>query len=180
MLNLAALSAFPSLHVTIEIAACTTIEGSDFQYLSQQGLMLTCADHVQDRIRQYHKELIRQAGGLVTTPRLLEHLLGGLGSKNTRTRVDCVELIGEVLAEEGLTPFAKLKQKPFAIIGQVCSPCNRFLTSPLLSLGPEYGRNVCTRVHAACLVDVHPMHCQFADDKPPTSLCHSSRKIGAR
>ena len=74
---------------------------------------------LQDRIRQYHRELIRLAGGLVSTPRLVEYLMQGLASKNNRSRVDCVDLLGELLEESGLATCARSKLKPVAAMAQV-------------------------------------------------------------
>jgi len=46
----------------------------------------------------------------------------GFSSKNNRTRVDCVELLGDMLEEEGLAQCTRNKQKPFAAIAQVIKP----------------------------------------------------------
>ena len=56
---------------------------------------------------------------LVTLPRMMEYLLQGLSTKNNRSRVDCVELLGEVLEKEGLAACQRSKLKPFAAIAQV-------------------------------------------------------------
>ena len=48
--------------------------------------------------------------------------LQGFSSKNNRTRVDCVELLGDMLQEEGLAQCTRNKQKPFAAIAQVLLP----------------------------------------------------------
>jgi cytoskeleton-associated protein 5 len=77
---------------------------------------------VQDRLRQYNKEIIRLARKLLTSGRMVEYLMQGFSSKNNRTRVDCVELLGEMLEEEGLAQCTRNKQKPFAAIAQVNLP----------------------------------------------------------
>ena len=74
---------------------------------------------MQDRLRQYNKELIRMGRKLVTLPRMVEYLLQGLSTKNNRSRVDCVELLGEILEEEGFAACQRTKLKPFAAIAQV-------------------------------------------------------------
>ena len=50
---------------------------------------------------------------------MVDYLLQGFACKNMRTRVDCVELLGEMLEEEGLAACLKTKQKPFAMMAEV-------------------------------------------------------------
>ena len=56
---------------------------------------------------------------LLTSGRLTDYLVQGFASKNNRTRVDCVELLGQMLEEEGLNACLRSKLKPFALMAEV-------------------------------------------------------------
>lgn len=58
----------------------------------------------------------------MTSGRMTEYLVQGFGSKNNRTRVDCVELLREIVEEEGMTACMRNKQKPFAAVAEVRVP----------------------------------------------------------
>ena len=47
---------------------------------------------VQDRIRALHRELMKQACGVVPMARMCEFLVTGLASRNSKTRVECIEV----------------------------------------------------------------------------------------
>ena len=74
---------------------------------------------MQDRIRQLHRDLLKQIRELYNTPRLIDMLVGGLSSKNNRTRVEAAEAMGEVFQEEGVHMTDKAKQKPLPALAQV-------------------------------------------------------------
>ena len=73
----------------------------------------------QDRIRAQHREVLRLALRVHPAPRLVEYLALGLGSKSSRTRIEAMEALGEILAAEGLAPFERARDKPFPAIAQV-------------------------------------------------------------
>ncbi len=77
------------------------------------------ASPAQDRIRALHRQLLRTVRLVYPAPRLVEHLTAGLASKNNRTRVECAELLGEVLAEDGLAVFDRAKERPFPALALV-------------------------------------------------------------
>ena len=70
-------------------------------------------------MRAMHRDLIKQARALVPLPRLVDNLGQGLGSKNNRTRVECIEVLAEFLHKDGLPALSRAKAKPFAAIAQV-------------------------------------------------------------
>jgi len=74
--------------------------------------------HLQDRIRAQHRELLRLAQRVYPVPRLIEFLSQGLSSKNSRTRVECTEVLCDILAIEGLSVFERSKEKPFPAVAQ--------------------------------------------------------------
>ena len=74
---------------------------------------------LQDRIRAQHRELLHVAQRVYPVPRLIEFLSHGLSSKNWRTRVECTEVLSDILALEGLSVFERSKEKPFLAIAQV-------------------------------------------------------------
>lgn len=74
---------------------------------------------MQDRIRQLHRDLLKQVRELYNTPRLIDMLVGGLSSKNNRTRVEAAEAMGEIFQEEGVHVTDKAKQKPLPALAQV-------------------------------------------------------------
>ena len=88
---------------------------------------------LQDRIRALHRQLLRTARLIYPAPRLVEHLTAGLASKNNRTRVECAELLGELLAKDGLAAFDRAKERPFPALAQARS------TSPWSCPGPGAG-----------------------------------------
>ena len=47
---------------------------------------------VQDRIRALHRELMKQACGVVPMARMCEFMVMGLASRNSKTRVECIEV----------------------------------------------------------------------------------------
>ena len=55
----------------------------------------------QDRIRALHRDLMKQACGVVPMARMCEFLVTGLASRNSKTRVECIEVWTAVLL---LTP----------------------------------------------------------------------------
>ena len=74
---------------------------------------------IQDRIRQLHRELLKQVRGLYNTPRLVDLLVQGLASKNNRTRVEAAEAIGEIVQDEGVRVADKARHKPLPALAQV-------------------------------------------------------------
>ncbi|KAK9814323.1 hypothetical protein WJX72_004049 [[Myrmecia] bisecta] len=79
------------------------------------------AGHNQDRIRQLHHDLLKQARAIYPTPKVLDFVTQGLASKNTRTRVVCTEVIGEVVDQEGVAVCDRARQKPIAAVAQLVS-----------------------------------------------------------
>ena len=74
---------------------------------------------MQERLRQYNRDVIKLSRKLLSSGRMTEYLVQGFACKNMRTRVDCVELLGEMLEEEGLSACLRTKQKPFALMAEV-------------------------------------------------------------
>lgn len=74
---------------------------------------------VQDRIRQLHRELLKQVRKLYNTPRLVDMLVHGLASKNNRTRVEAAEAIAEIIHDEGVHVADKARHKPLPALAQV-------------------------------------------------------------
>lgn len=73
----------------------------------------------QDRIRQLHRELLKQVRKLYNAPRLVDMLVHGLASKNNRTRVEAAEAIGEIIHDEGVHVADKARHKPLPALAQV-------------------------------------------------------------
>ncbi|KAK9818850.1 hypothetical protein WJX81_005118, partial [Elliptochloris bilobata] len=94
---------------------------SQYEALCCLPCLVEKAGHNQDRIRALHRQLLRTARLIYPAPRLVEHLTAGLASKNNRTRVECAELLGELLAEDGLVAFDRAKEKPFPALAQLVS-----------------------------------------------------------
>ena len=68
--------------------------------------------------------MLRLAQRVHPTPRLVEYLSLGLASKSSRTRIEAIEALAEILAAEGLAPFERAREKPFPVIAQAC--CSAF------------------------------------------------------
>lgn len=75
---------------------------------------------LQDRMRAQHRELLRIARRVHPVPKVVEYLAQGITSKSSRTRVESTEALCEILAEEGLSIFERMREKPFPAIAQVC------------------------------------------------------------
>jgi hypothetical protein len=75
---------------------------------------------LQDRIRAQHRELLRIARRVHPVPKVVEYLALGITSKSSRTRVETTEALCEILAEEGLSIFERMHEKPFPAVAQVC------------------------------------------------------------
>ena len=97
---------------------------------------------VQDRIRQLHRELLKQVRKLYNTPRLVDMLVHGLASKNNRTRVEAAEAIGEIIHDEGVQVADKARHKPLTALAQV-SRLQVFILAALSHLHAHICRSVC-------------------------------------
>lgn len=86
---------------------------------------------VQDRIRQLHRELLKQVRKLYNTPRLVDMLVHGLASKNNRTRVEAAEAIGEIIHDEGVHVADKARHKPLAALAQVSGLASLYMQHSL-------------------------------------------------
>ena len=63
--------------------------------------------------------MLRVARRVHPVPRVVEALTQGISSKSSRTRVESIEALCEILAEEGLAVFDRTREKPFPAIAQV-------------------------------------------------------------
>lgn len=75
--------------------------------------------HNQDRVRGLHRDVLRAACAVYPSPRVLEYITQGLGSKNSRTRVECCEEIAALVDREGSAPVIACKAKPMVAVAAV-------------------------------------------------------------
>ncbi|VAH81229.1 unnamed protein product [Triticum turgidum subsp. durum] len=96
-----------------------------FDGLKDQSYMLTEAEaaiflpclieksgHNIEKVREKMGELIKQMINIYSLPKLLPYILEGLRSKNNRTRIECVDIIGYFMDHNGTEVGGLLKNLP--------------------------------------------------------------------
>ncbi|XP_051227119.1 protein MOR1 isoform X2 [Lolium perenne] len=96
-----------------------------FDGLKDQSYMLTEAEaaiflpclieksgHNIEKVREKMGELIKQMMNIYSLPKLLPYILEGLRSKNNRTRIECVDIIGYFMDNNGTEVGGLLKNLP--------------------------------------------------------------------
>ncbi|KQK10308.1 protein MOR1 isoform X2 [Brachypodium distachyon] len=96
-----------------------------FDGLKDQSYMLTEAEaaiflpclveksgHNIEKVREKMGELIKQMMNIYALPKLLPYILEGLRSKNNRTRIECVDIIGYFMDHNGTEVGGLLKNLP--------------------------------------------------------------------
>ena len=77
--------------------------------------------HNQDRVRALHRDVVRAACAVYPTVRVVDYLTVGVGSKNSRTKVECCEMLTALVETDGAGVVATSKAKPLVAIAAVCS-----------------------------------------------------------
>jgi cytoskeleton-associated protein 5 len=115
-----------------------------FDVLKDQSYMLTEAEaaiflpclmeksgHNIEKVREKMGELIKQMVNIYSLPKLLPYILEGLRSKNNRTRIECVDIIGYFMDHHGTEVRIILSSFfPLLIIG-ILSLVSHFFFSSL-------------------------------------------------
>lgn len=57
--------------------------------------------HNIEKVREKMRELLKQIVCIYSAPKLLPYILQGLSSKNSRTKIECVDLIGWLMDHNG-------------------------------------------------------------------------------
>ncbi|TVU36608.1 hypothetical protein EJB05_18547 [Eragrostis curvula] len=96
-----------------------------FDLLKDQSYMLTEAEaaiffpclvekcgHNIEKVRKEMGELIKQIVTVYSLPKLLPYILEGLRSKNNRTRIECVDIIGYFIDHHGTEVSGLMKNLP--------------------------------------------------------------------
>ncbi|KAF8775510.1 hypothetical protein HU200_004938 [Digitaria exilis] len=96
-----------------------------FDSLKDQSYMLTEAEaaiflpclveksgHNIEKVREKMGELIKQMVNIYSLPKLLPYMLEGLRSKNNRTRIECVDIIGYFIDHHGTEVGGLMKNLP--------------------------------------------------------------------
>jgi len=66
-----------------------------------QILVALQSGHNIEKVREKMGELIKQMVNIYSLPKLLPYTLEGLRSKNNRTRIECVDIIGYFIDHHG-------------------------------------------------------------------------------
>ena len=69
-----------------------------------------------------HGELLRTACAIHRVPHVIDAVAAGLRSKSNRTRIVCMDVLGDVLRDFGLDIFQQARSRPFHDIAKVRSP----------------------------------------------------------
>ncbi|GJM92767.1 hypothetical protein PR202_ga09263 [Eleusine coracana subsp. coracana] len=96
-----------------------------FDVLKEQSYMLTEAEaaiflpclieksgHNIEKVREKMGELIKQMVTIYSLPKLLPYILEGLRSKNNRTRIECVDIVGYFIDHHGTEVSGLMKNLP--------------------------------------------------------------------
>ncbi|KAJ1285939.1 hypothetical protein BS78_03G315500 [Paspalum vaginatum] len=96
-----------------------------FDVLKDQSYLLTEAEaaiflpclmeksgHNIEKVREKMGELIKQMVNIYSLPKLLPYILEGLRSKNNRTRIECVDIIGYFIDHHGTEVGGLMKNLP--------------------------------------------------------------------
>jgi cytoskeleton-associated protein 5 len=74
------------------------------------------AGHNQDRVRSLHRDVLHGVCAIYSTSRVIDYLTAGLGSKNSRTKVECCDAMAAVVESDGVSALTSSKSKPMAAI----------------------------------------------------------------
>jgi len=92
------------------------------------------AGHGQERIRAMHRELLLQSCGVFESQRVCEFLVLGLASKNNRTRIEVIEVLGELIGQEGIIVYQGARYKPLPAVAQLVTDRDRGVRAAALGL----------------------------------------------
>ncbi|KAM0848085.1 hypothetical protein ACQ4PT_054595 [Festuca glaucescens] len=83
---------------------------------AEAAIFLPCliekSGHNIEKVREKMGELIKQMINIYSLPKLLPYILEGLRSKNNRTRIECVDIIGYFMDNNGTEVGGLLKNLP--------------------------------------------------------------------
>ncbi|KAK1667480.1 hypothetical protein QYE76_055639 [Lolium multiflorum] len=83
---------------------------------AEAAIFLPCliekSGHNIEKVREKMGELIKQMMNIYSLPKLLPYILEGLRSKNNRTRIECVDIIGYFMDNNGTEVGGLLKNLP--------------------------------------------------------------------
>jgi len=74
------------------------------------------AGHNQDRVRGLHRDVLQGVCAIYTTSRVLDYLTAGLGSKNSRTKIEICDAIAAITETDGVSVLTASKAKPMLSI----------------------------------------------------------------
>ena len=82
-------------------------------------ILLPCivdkSGHNQDRIKRFHRDIICLATTVYPTSKVFAFVSQGLTSKNTRTRVECIDEMGSMIDRDGVKIALGNKQSKYVI-----------------------------------------------------------------
>ncbi|ONM36948.1 Protein MOR1 [Zea mays] len=132
-----------------------------FDILKDQSYMLTEAEaaiflpclieksgHNIEKVREKMGDLIKQMVNIYSLPKLLPYILEGLRSKNNRTRIECVDIIGYFIDHHGTEVGGLMKNLPFVAAltaerdGEIRKAALNTLATAYKSLGDDVWRYV--------------------------------------
>lgn len=74
----------------------------------------------QDYIRSSYREVLRGTTKVFNATRVLDYIVQGLGSKNSRTKVECCDNLSWLVGSEPTECVLSSKQKPVLVLANVC------------------------------------------------------------
>lgn len=96
----------PELVETLKDEGYTLTEAEAAMFLP---CVLEKSGHNIEKVREKMRELLKQIVCIYSAPKLLPYVLQGLSSKNSRTKIECVDLIGWLLDHNGAEISGQLK-----------------------------------------------------------------------
>ncbi|PKA51818.1 Protein MOR1 [Apostasia shenzhenica] len=80
---------------------------------AEAAMFLPClvekSGHAHNKLREKMRELLKQIVGIYPASKLLPYILQGLSSKNSRTKIECVDFIGWLMDHNGAEISGQLK-----------------------------------------------------------------------
>ncbi|KAK8936155.1 Protein MOR1 [Platanthera zijinensis] len=96
----------PELVETLKDQGYTLTEAEAAMFLP---CLLEKSGHNIEKVREKMRELLKQIVCIYSAPKLLPYVLQGLSSKNSRTKIECVDLIGWLMDHNGAEISGQLK-----------------------------------------------------------------------
>lgn len=133
------------------------------------------AGHNQDRVRGLHRDVLHGVCAIFSTSRVLDYLTAGLGSKNSRTKVEICDAMAAVVEKDGVPVLTASKSKPMLSIASTLKERDGTLRTAALGVIEEVWAQEGADTLWKLLGKIDGREKDMVDDR----LKRSSRQAGA-